>query len=188
MNKEEVKELVNTLSKKFKRKEINIIFTGAIEFTIKMKNIRFFVTRDIIIIVNEDDTEIRIEPFYIDDIDYTNNVIKLDMERLLFDTNWKLNNRKWIKIEKIRIKELRNIISTFNDKEVIIHTSEIITMTLHIQKLKIFFLNDELVIEENNIEKLRIAINWVANFYTNDDKTVVKLEFDETGEVIIQII
>ncbi len=87
MNKEEVKELVNTLSKKFKRKEINIIFTGAIEFTIKMKNIRFFVTRDIIIIVNEDDTEIRIEPFYIDDIDYTNNVIKLDMERLLFDTN-----------------------------------------------------------------------------------------------------
>lgn len=100
MNKEEVKELVNTLSKKFKRKEINIIFTGAIEFTIKMKNIRFFVTRDIIIIVNEDDTEIRIEPFYIDDIDYTNNVIKLDMERLLFDTNWKLNNRKWIKIEK----------------------------------------------------------------------------------------
>ena len=87
MNKEEVKELVNTLSKKFKRKEINIIFTGAIEFTIKMKNIRFFVTRDIIIIVNEDDTEIRIEPFYIDGIDYTNNVIKLDMERLLFDTN-----------------------------------------------------------------------------------------------------
>ncbi len=91
-------------------------------------------------------------------------------------------------MKKIRIKELRNIISTFNDKEVIIHTSEIITMTLHIQKLKIFFLNDELVIEENNIEKLRIAINWVANFYTNDDKTVVKLEFDETGEVIIQII
>lgn len=80
MNKEEVKELINTLSKNFKKKEINIIFNGAIEFIITMKNIKFFVTRDIIIIVDENDKEFRIDPFYIDDIEFKNNTIKFEME------------------------------------------------------------------------------------------------------------
>ena len=83
MKKEEVKELVSKLSKNFKKKEINIIFNGAIEFTITMKNIKFFVTKDIIIIVSDDDREFRIEPYYIKDIEYRNNNIKLEMERLL---------------------------------------------------------------------------------------------------------
>lgn len=83
MKKEEVKELVRKLSKNFKKKEINIIFNGAIEFTITMKNIKFFVTKDIIIIVSDDGREFRIEPYYIKDIEYRNNNIKLEMERLL---------------------------------------------------------------------------------------------------------
>lgn len=83
MKKEEVNELVRKLSKNFKKKEINIIFNGAIEFTITMKNIKFFVTKDIIIIVSDDDREFRIEPYYIKDIEYRNNNIKLEMERLL---------------------------------------------------------------------------------------------------------
>ena len=88
MNKEEMKELINKLSKDFKKKEIYIIFEGAIEFTIKMKNIKFFVTKDIIIIVSDDDREFKIEPYYINDIEYKNNTIKLEMERLLYNTNW----------------------------------------------------------------------------------------------------
>lgn len=83
MKKEEVKELVRKLSKNYKKKEINIIFNGAIEFTITMKNIKFFVTKDIIIIVSDDGREFRIEPYYIKDIEYRNNNIKLEMERLL---------------------------------------------------------------------------------------------------------
>lgn len=86
MKKEEVKELVSKLSKDFKRKEINIIFTGTIEFTITMKNIKFFVTKDIIIIVSDDDREFRIDPYYINDIEYRNNTIKFEMERLLYGT------------------------------------------------------------------------------------------------------
>lgn len=86
MKKEEVKELVSKLSKDFKNKEINIILDGAIEFTITMKNIKFFVTKDIIIIVSDDDRELRIDPFYINDIEYRNNTIKLEMERLLYGT------------------------------------------------------------------------------------------------------
>lgn len=87
MNKEEIKELISKLSKDFKKKEIYIILEGAIEFTIKMKNIKFFVTKDIIIIVSDDDREFKIEPYYINDIEYKNNTIKLEMERLLYNTN-----------------------------------------------------------------------------------------------------
>lgn len=87
MKKEEVKELVSKLSKEFKKKEINIIFNGAIEFTITMKNIKFFVTKDIIIIVSDDDNEFRIDPYYINNIEYRNNTITLEMERLLYSTN-----------------------------------------------------------------------------------------------------
>lgn len=83
MKREEVKELISKLSKDFKKKEINIIFTGAIEFTITMKNIKFFVTKDILIIVSDDDREFRIAPYYINDIEYRNNTIRFEMERLL---------------------------------------------------------------------------------------------------------
>lgn len=80
MDKEEMKELISKLSKDFKKKEINIIFSGAIEFIITMKNIKFFITRDIIIIVDENDKEFRIDPYYIDDIEFKNNTIKIEME------------------------------------------------------------------------------------------------------------
>lgn len=80
MKKEEVKELIKTLSQNFKNKEIEIIFSGAIEFTVKMKNIKFFVTRDIIILVDENDKEFRIDPFYIDEIEFKNNNVKFEME------------------------------------------------------------------------------------------------------------
>ena len=80
MKKEQIKEIINILSKNFKNKEIDIIFDGAIEFVLKMKNIKFFITRDIIIIVDENDKEFRIDPYYIDDIEFKNNTIKIEME------------------------------------------------------------------------------------------------------------
>lgn len=80
MDKEQIKEIINILSKNFKNKEINIIFSGTIEFTLKMKNIKFFITRDIIIIVDENDKEFHIDPYYIDDIEFKNNTIKFEKE------------------------------------------------------------------------------------------------------------
>ena len=104
MKKEEVKKLVDKLSKNFKRKEINIIFSGAIDFTIKMKNIKFFVTKDIIIIVNEDEKEFRVDPYYINNIEYKNKTIKLEMERLLYSTNRYLREVEKIEDFRNRIK------------------------------------------------------------------------------------
>ncbi len=80
MNKENIRELISKLSKNFKNKEIIIIFNGAIEFTITMKNIRFFVTRNVIIIVDENDKEFKLDPFYIEDIKYSNHTITFEIE------------------------------------------------------------------------------------------------------------
>ena len=52
MNKEEKEKLIKTLSKNFKNREIYVIFTGAIDYTITMNNIKFFITKDLIILVN----------------------------------------------------------------------------------------------------------------------------------------
>lgn len=80
INKEDREKLIETLSKKFKNKEIYLIFDGAIShYTITMNNIKFFVTKDLIVLVNEDDKELHIDPFYVEDIKYKNNTIKIEM-------------------------------------------------------------------------------------------------------------
>lgn len=80
MNKQEKERLIKMLSNNFKNKEIYIVFTGAISnYTIIMNNIKFFVTKDLIILVNEDDRELHIDPFYIEDIKYRNHTIKIEM-------------------------------------------------------------------------------------------------------------
>ena len=79
MNKEEKEKLIKTLSKNFKNREIYVIFTGAIDYTITMNNIKFFITKDLIILVNEDDRELHIDPFYIEHIQYTKATIDLKM-------------------------------------------------------------------------------------------------------------
>ena len=44
-----------------------------------MNNIKFFITKDLIILVNEDDRELHIDPFYIEHIQYTKATIDLKM-------------------------------------------------------------------------------------------------------------
>ena len=80
MKEEVVEKLIKTLSKKFKRTELNLIFNGAIELIVKMKNIKFFVAKDIIIIIDEEGKELHIESFYIDNIEFRNKNIKFEME------------------------------------------------------------------------------------------------------------
>ena len=80
MKEEIVEKLIKTLSKKFKRAELNLIFNGSIELIVKMKNIKFFVTKDIIIILDEEGKEFHIDPFFIDNISFRNNNIEFEME------------------------------------------------------------------------------------------------------------
>ena len=79
INKEEKEKLIKTLSKNFKNREIYVIFTGALDYTITMNNIKFFITKDLIILVNEDDRELHIDPFYIEHILYNKDTIDLNI-------------------------------------------------------------------------------------------------------------
>lgn len=91
-------------------------------------------------------------------------------------------------MKKIRYKETKEILRHFNGKTILINIMGIITQTINIQNSKIHFYKNKLIINEYQTEKINIDINWVANFYSNKDNTIVKLEFDQTGYIEIHII
>ena len=86
-------------------------------------------------------------------------------------------------MKKIIYKKTKEILKHFNGKAILINIMGIITPTINIQNSKIYFYKNEF-----NTEKINIDINWVANFYSNEDNTIVKLEFDQTGYIEIHII
>ncbi len=93
-----------------------------------------------------------------------------------------------INLKKIIYKKTKEILKHFNGKAILINIMGIITQTINIQNSKIYFYKNKLIINECNTEKINIDINWVANFYSNEDNTIVKLEFDQTGYIEIHII
>lgn len=91
-------------------------------------------------------------------------------------------------MKKIRYKDMKKIINQMNNKRLLIKLDGVIIQKLKIIKAKIFLKKNRLIIKDENIEKISISIDWIANFYTNESNTSIKLEFDQNGEVLIHII
>ncbi len=91
-------------------------------------------------------------------------------------------------MKKIRYKDMKKIINQMNNKRLLIKLDGVIIQKLKIIKAKIFLKKNRLIIKDENIEKISISIDWIANFYTNETNTSIKLEFDQNGEVLIHII
>ena len=91
-------------------------------------------------------------------------------------------------MDRITYKEMKELIKIFNNKNVSVEVTGIITQTLNIQKLKIYFKKNIIVIKDNRLEKLKINLCWIANFYTNKENTIIRYEFDQTGAVELHII
>lgn len=83
---------------------------------------------------------------------------------------------------------MKKIINQMNNKRLLIKLDGVIIQKLKIIKAKIFLKKNRLIIKDENIEKISISIDWIANFYTNETNTSIKLEFDQNGEVLIHII
>ena len=83
---------------------------------------------------------------------------------------------------------MKKIINQMNNKRLLIKLDGVIIQKLKIIKAKIFLKKNRLIIKDENIEKISISIDWIANFYTNESNTSIKLEFDQNGEVLIHII
>ena len=91
-------------------------------------------------------------------------------------------------MKKITYKEMKKIIKQMSNKRLIIKVNGIIIQKIKIKNSKIFLKKNRLIIQDENIDKVNIGIDWIANFYTNENNTSIKLEFDQNGDVLIHII
>ena len=90
-------------------------------------------------------------------------------------------------MKKIKFKELKEIIKNFQEKNVMLKINGLIRTNINIKKANVDIIENKFIIRINQEMNISVDINWVANFYTNDDNTIVKLEFDQLGEVELAI-
>lgn len=90
-------------------------------------------------------------------------------------------------MKKIKFKELKEIIKNFQEKNVMLKINGLIRTNINIKKANVDIIKNKFIIRINQEMNISVDINWVANFYTNDDNTIVKLEFDQLGEVELAI-
>ncbi len=90
-------------------------------------------------------------------------------------------------MKKINFKELKETINNFQGKNVMLKITGLIGTDINVKKANVTIIENEFIIRVNEEISISIDTNWVANFYTNDDNTIVKLEFDNLGEVILAI-
>lgn len=91
-------------------------------------------------------------------------------------------------MEKIKYKEMKKIVKGFDDKTIQVKINGIIMQKFIIEKLKICFHKNKIILKDNDIEKIRIDIEWIANFYTNDKQDIIRFEFDQVGIAELHII
>lgn len=90
-------------------------------------------------------------------------------------------------MKKIKFKELKETIKKFQEKNVMLKINGLIRTNINIKKANVDIIENEFIIRINQEMNISVDTNWVANFYTNDDNTIVKLEFDQLGEVELAI-
>ena len=88
-------------------------------------------------------------------------------------------------MRKIKFKELKEIIKYFQEKMVLLKISGIIRTNVNIKNAHIEIIKNEFIIRINQEMNIIVDINWVANFYANNNNTIIKLEFDNLGKVVL---
>lgn len=74
------KNIIKTLNKNFKGKDVNIIFSGSLETTIKLYDFRFYISRDTTIFSDKKGNELKIDNYWINNVIIKSNVIKFEFE------------------------------------------------------------------------------------------------------------
>lgn len=88
-------------------------------------------------------------------------------------------------MRKIKFKELKEIIKYFQEERVLLKISGIIRTNVNIKNAHIEIIKNEFIIRINQEMNIIVDINWVANFYANNNNTIIKLEFDNLGKVVL---
>ncbi len=90
-------------------------------------------------------------------------------------------------MKKIKFKELKEVVNNFQEKNVMLKIKGIINTNVNIKKAYILIIKNQFIIRINKEMNISVDTNWVANFYTNEDSTKIKLEFDNLGEVVLTV-
>ncbi len=90
-------------------------------------------------------------------------------------------------MKKIKFKELKEVVNNFQEKNVMLKIEGIINTNVNIKKAYILIIKNQFIIRINKEMNISVDTNWVANFYTNEDSTKIKLEFDNLGEVVLTV-
>ena len=90
-------------------------------------------------------------------------------------------------MKKIKFKELKEVVNNFHEKNVMLKIKGIINTNVNIKKAYILIIKNQFIIRINKEMNISVDTNWVANFYTNEDSTKIKLEFDNLGEVVLTV-
>lgn len=80
MNNKQIKEIIKIFNKNFKRKDIIVTFLGSIETYIKIPNLKFFLTQDIMILTDGKNKELKIELYWVNDVNIQEKKIIFEME------------------------------------------------------------------------------------------------------------
>ena len=79
MKKDIIKEIVKVLSKRYKNKTVNIIFSGGIETVVKIHNFRYYISQDTTILSDEKANQLKIDNYLIENVEINNDTIILTM-------------------------------------------------------------------------------------------------------------
>lgn len=80
MSNEEVKKVIQIFNKKFRNKTVNIIFAGTLEQTLSIKNFRYFISKNSMILLDKHEEILKIDLDWLNDLKFRDNSVKLNME------------------------------------------------------------------------------------------------------------
>ena len=88
-------------------------------------------------------------------------------------------------MKKIKFKELKEKINYFQGKSVLLIITGLVKTKIRIKQVYLQIKKNNFIIKVDEKIDIAVDINWVANFYANDINTILKLEFDNLGEVVL---
>ncbi len=81
MKNTDIAEIRNLLQNKFLNNTITLCFQGSIEMTFIISNLQFYISKTTFILSNGEETELKIDSYWISNVEIQNDCIILYFER-----------------------------------------------------------------------------------------------------------
>lgn len=85
MENTDITEIKSLLQNKFCNNTITILFQGSIELTFTISKLQFYISKTTLILSNGEETELKIDLYWINNVEIKNNYIIFYFERQFFN-------------------------------------------------------------------------------------------------------